>query len=171
MLTRMYVLHPVVQIYKSTANLFEAIIGFRNRNELSDIDESKVLLRGCRCIEIDVWDGEPKSKMEEVEDKLRVGEKTHGFRPHIREKLSSHGPFKHFVHAKEDAGFVPNATKEDLSMPTPWKSASTATRAEPRVLHGYTLTKEVPFRDVCVAVREAAFVNRSDDQRLRSSLG
>ncbi|KAI8660888.1 Phosphoinositide phospholipase C [Fusarium keratoplasticum] len=28
---------------------------------------------------------------------------------------------------------------------------------EPRVLHGYTLTREVSFRDVCVAIRDSAF--------------
>lgn len=43
-------------------------------------------------------------------------------------------------------------------MPAPWQSATTALRAEPRVLHGYTLTKEVAFRDVCNAIRDAAFV-------------
>ena len=31
-------------------------------------------------------------------------------------------------------------------------------RAEPRVLHGYTLTKEVSFREVCHAIRDSAFV-------------
>lgn len=30
--------------------------------------------------------------------------------------------------------------------------------AEPRVLHGYTLTKEVLFRDVCQTVKDYAFV-------------
>lgn len=29
---------------------------------------------------------------------------------------------------------------------------------EPAVFHGYTLTKEVPFRDVCRAIKEKAFV-------------
>ena len=31
-------------------------------------------------------------------------------------------------------------------------------RLEPRVLHGWTLTSEVPFRDVCKTVRETAFL-------------
>ena len=53
-----------------------------------------------------------------------------------------------------------DGTDESLDMPTPWISSSTATQCEPRVLHGHTLTKEVPFRDVCQAIREAAFLKR-----------
>ena len=50
-----------------------------------------------------------------------------------------------------------NGQKEELSMPSRW-SATAGTRAEPRVLHGYTLTKEVPFREVAQAIKETAFV-------------
>lgn len=44
---------------------------------------------------------------------------------------------------------------------TPSKAESSEPRAvrEPRVLHGHTLTKEVPFRDVCYAIRDNAFVS------------
>jgi len=89
-------------------------------------------------------------------------EKKHHFKPHILSKLSSHS-----MHAKRDTSpATPPPAGDSLRLPTPWTSASTATRAEPRVLHGYTLTKEVPFREVCAAIREAAFVTRSAACRL-----
>lgn len=43
--------------------------------------------------------------------------------------------------------------------PVPAAPAATAPlRPEPKVFHGYTLTKEVTFRDVCFAIRDYAFI-------------
>lgn len=89
------------------------------------------------------------------------------YRPHVPETFSNHSPFKHFHRKKSSAGSITSETvgaDESLEMPTPWTSSSTATRAEPRVLHGHTLTKEVSFRDVARAIREAAFLKRYEGQ-------
>ena len=48
--------------------------------------------------------------------------------------------------------------KDTSELPAPWSGSGP--RAEPTVVHGYTLTKEIPFRDVCSAIRDAAFVTR-----------
>ena len=57
-----------------------------------------------------------------------------------------------------EEGNTPSA--EPSQTPAASQSGPNAIRAEPRVLHGYTLTKEVPFRDVCIAIRDTAFVAR-----------
>jgi phosphatidylinositol phospholipase C, delta len=40
----------------------------------------------------------------------------------------------------------------------PRHNSTSNMKLEPRVLHGWTLTSEVPFRDVCRTVRETAFL-------------
>lgn len=51
-------------------------------------------------------------------------------------------------------GETPTAGEEIATEPL----TQTTSRPEPRVLHGYTLTKGTSFRDVCYAIRDSAFV-------------
>ena len=126
----------------------------------------EVLKRGCRCIEVDVWDGDapsastsPSSSDDEgpVKEKPKSGSnagdgdvnKLAGLVKkglgRIRSASSSKPP-------PEVA--APQAPEDPNIMPTPWRTNS---RAEPRVLHGYTATKEISFRAVCEVIRDYAF--------------
>jgi hypothetical protein len=121
-----------------------------------------VLKRGCRCIEIDVWDGgssSPSSSDGEESDVKKLG----GLLKRGFGKLHA----RHLSQELAEQTISPDspATDQDL-MPTPWRSSSG--RDEPRVLHGYTATREVPFRQVCETVRKYAF--RASDLPLIVSL-
>ncbi|KAI1048564.1 hypothetical protein LB506_002923 [Fusarium annulatum] len=137
---------------------------------------TETLLRGGRCIEIDVWDGDesdpegtssPSSSDEERGvKKVKVVRKT--------KKKSTFGKLKEklaktSLHDKDESS-DPNPDPASGQQPSPAPAPATAPGAdpestepevaivEPRVLHGYTLTKEISFRAVCEAIRESAFV-------------
>lgn len=168
-----------------------------------------VLLRGCRCIEIDVWDGDDTdsessdseySSSDLEDDDPRIIEKKAKRKAQVDkaksklpksmlrklEKTSLGKRLERYVEKKTEVKPTASAdTKKegDVSTVDPAKSAtaSTATTTtpadsntssaapapaaptpevaivEPRVLHGYTLTKEVSFREVCNAIRQYAF--------------
>ncbi|KAL7921974.1 putative phospholipase C [Trichoderma austrokoningii] len=132
---------------------------------------TNVLLRGCRCVEIDVWDGdesdtETSSESETSDDeaaakkaavkkqkKENKDKAKSGWSDQLKSKMEKINISKKIEKMEEKATEKVAELEEAVSR----KSNSPST-AEPRVLHGHTLTKDVAFRDVCVAIRESAFV-------------
>lgn len=146
-----------------------------------------VLERGCRCIEIDVWDGEDSDDDSDDEggaDGTRAGSSSDDSdeassdpakaaarkemvlraKAKAKERLpasltarfskSTLGRrLEHYVEKKIEgkpkARRAPTIQDDGTVLPPP--------PVEPRVLHGHTLTREVPFRDVCATIREHSF--------------
>ncbi|KAH6665299.1 1-phosphatidylinositol-4,5-bisphosphate phosphodiesterase delta-1 [Plectosphaerella plurivora] len=107
-----------------------------------------VLLRGCRCIEIDVWDGEEYWAHE-------PNEGGNDDDPPARERMGFKG--RMMVKAARWAMNKFEHKGDEEKMREYDESVQAVIKPEPRVLHGFTLTKEVLFRDVCRVVKENAF--------------
>lgn len=142
----------------------------------------QVLLRGCRCIEIDVWNGESlehgplwektapsiasstarelKEKLDHAKDFLSF--KSHRHVPSITEPdykapdiVTSYSAVDDNVQRTHPDGHM-ISTKSSRANSC---SSVRSSKHEPRVLHGWTLTADIGFREVCIAIRESAFVN------------
>ncbi|CAG8910122.1 unnamed protein product [Penicillium egyptiacum] len=133
---------------------------------------TSVLLRGCRSVEIDVWDGELDSDSETSSDSSsdseteegRVGSKS---KEKTKAKKSGQeksakgqkGSFSSKLEAKL-GGVLRRRSAKSPQRP-PDEEAATShmpVPIEPRVLHGHTLTKGTTFREICYAIRDSAFV-------------
>ncbi|TLS30095.1 hypothetical protein PpBr36_03716 [Pyricularia pennisetigena] len=156
---------------------------------------TNVLRRGCRCIEVDVWDGDASdtevssisSDDDDPEKYAKRKERVSQLKDKIPKSLTSR--FRESSLAKRLGQFVDSKTEpkqppasasnvqssgglspspltrggHEVSTNDQNPSALQKTQTqdvqviEPKVYHGYTLTKEVSFRDVCYAIRDDAF--------------
>jgi phosphatidylinositol phospholipase C delta len=150
----------------------------------SHANKIQVLIGGCRCIEIDVHNGEPSTTTLETKSSdtssASTSPKPHSPKPEHRRHLSGSTLAEAFEKVEatyhstkkkviEKTGLGVNLlpiderskSNDNLSIgksierPPSQRSLRTG---EPLVLHGWTLTAPVGFRAVCKTIRETAFL-------------
>lgn len=164
--------HPMSSYYISSShNTY--LSGHQLYGEASTEAYTNVLKRGCRCLEIDVWDGDSDSEASSSDDDdereskpsrwNRVKARAARMRSRSRSgSLNASGPPSAGAQGQSENGMSPRPTEASSyksNFLSPQVSPTIPAKSEPRVLHGYTLTQSITFRSVCHAIRESAFVS------------
>ncbi|KAJ5469583.1 hypothetical protein N7539_009201 [Penicillium diatomitis] len=122
---------------------------------------TSVLLRGCRSVEVDVWDGEAEGSDSSDSD-LEDNRSTHVSKRNKDDRKKSHSALRNFSSKLGNAFGHKSAKNSESSaeqgIVTDEKTEQSSCRGEPQVLHGHTLTKATSFRSVCHAIRDCAFI-------------
>lgn len=170
--------HPISNYFISSShNTY--LSGNQLYGEASTEAYTNVLRRGCRCLEIDVWDGEDAETDASSADedhshdgatRQRSNSKTSRWAK-LKKKAENRAieirrtpsPSHHHRHlsseaATHDAELSAASPPNDPGHLSTTPSATQTEKIEPRVLHGFTLTQSVPFRAVCIAIRNSAFI-------------
>lgn len=131
-------------------------------------------MRGCRSVEVDVWDGEPDTPDSSGDSyggdgaglgsKLKQKIKSRTDKPSGQSQDTSSKGLPRSLSAKLGDALRRKSSKSASSKGTPTTPgedaplSQTPLKGEPRVLHGHTLTKGTTFREICYAIRDSAFV-------------
>ena len=117
-----------------------------------------VLERGCRCVEIDVWDGgsDTDSSASSSDNESENEGEMSSLRNRFKKKI---GALKSKVEGTSNEKPTPPLSSSGSDASEPIRK-TLSNKSEPRVLHGYTATREIPFRNVCTTIRDHAFTTR-----------
>jgi hypothetical protein len=122
----------------------------------------RVLERGCRCVEVDVWDGDDSDSdtSDSSTDSDDDAEKKSGIKKLSRRFKDKMGFSKPKPESKPKEKPASASTSPEHESVGAAGLRRTVSKTEPRVLHGHTATKEISFRDVCATIRDYAFTTR-----------